>query len=299
VKEFARTLLREWREDRIGGLAAEVAFFGLLSVFPLLLAVAAILGSLDSIVGTDLAEDARTEVVGFFSRLLTDEGDTVREGVEQLFTERRPGLVTTAVVAAVWSSSRGLHALLDALQVVYDLEQRRGWLRRRLLAVGLSLASVVIGAALLAAVVAGPLLGTGRDVADAIGAGEAFATAWDIARYPTVAFVAVAWCATIMHLARQHRTRWRHDVPGAVVAGAWGLAATVGLRVYLDLAAETNPVLGTLGGTIVVVLWLYLVAIGVLVGGEVNNVVRLRWIEQRPMCAGPTEPSGSDTSVGD
>ena len=274
--ELARTLLREWREDRVSGLAAEVAFFGLLSIFPLLLAVAATLGSLDRVVGRDLAADARDEVMDLVSRWLTDEGHQVRDAIESLFTEQRPGVVTVAAVAAVWSASRGFHALLDALRVVYDEDEPGSWLRRRALAVGLAVGSVVVGAALLGALVAGPLLGTGQDVADAIGAGGAFAWCWDVARWPVVAAVAIAWCATILHVAHPARTQWRRDLPGAAFAAVFGLAATGALRLYLAFASGGNPVLGTLGGSIVVVLWLYVLAIGVLVGGELNNVVMHR-----------------------
>lgn len=276
MKDVVRTLVREWRADRVSGLAAEVAFFGLLSAFPLLLAMAAILGSLESIVGDDLAADARREVVGLASRVLTDDADTVRDAIESLFAERRPGVVTGAALGALWSASRGFHSLLDALRVVNDVEETRSWLHRRLLALALAGGSIVVGAAALAGLVAGPLLGTGQDVADAVGAGEAFATVWDVARWPVVALVLIAWVATILHVSRADRLPWRKELPGALAAGAWSVAATVGLRVYLHFASGTNPVLGTLGGSIVVVLWLYLLATGVLVAGELNRVLAQR-----------------------
>jgi membrane protein len=277
VAEVGRSLAREWREDRVTGLAAEVAFFGILSLFPVLLAVAAALGSLEAIAGGDVAERAQEEVVGFLRDVLTEEAGETVEAVDRLFASSSPGVLTVGVAAALWAASRGFAAVINALDIAYDLDERRGYLRVRAVALGLAVGSVVVVALMLAMLVLGPLLGTGDDVADTVGLGGAFATWWDWVRWPTAVVVLIAWAATVFHIAPNHRTPWRWDLPGAVLsATAWALVS-VTLRAYLALAAGGNQVFGTLGGALIVLLWLYLLALGLILGGELNAVLAQRY----------------------
>jgi membrane protein len=206
-------------------------------------------------------------------RVFTDEASGTIDEVQVLFEGSSPGLLTVGLAVALWSASRGFTAVINALDIAYGLDERRSYARLRLAAVGLALGSVLVGALLLAVMILGPLLGTGREVADAIGAGDAFATAWDWVRWPVVALVTVLWATTILHLAPNHRTRWRNDLPGAVLAATIWLALTAGLRAYLAVAGDANQVFGTLGGALIVLLWLYLLALGLLIGGELNAVL--------------------------
>ena len=277
VAEVGRSLAREWREDRVTGLAAEVAFFGILSLFPVLLAVAAALGSLEAIAGGDVAERAQEEVVGFLRDVLTEEAGETVEAVDRLFASSSPGVLTVGVAAALWAASRGFAAVINALDIAYDLDERRGYLRVRAVALGLAVGSVVVVALMLAMLVLGPLLGTGDDVADTVGLGGAFATWWDWVRWPTAVVVLIAWAATVFHIAPNHRTPWRWDLPGAVLsATAWALVS-VTLRAYLALAAGGNQVFGALGGALIILLWLYLLALGLILGGELNAVLAQRY----------------------
>ena len=276
--EVVRALVHEWREDRVGGLAAEVAFFALLSLFPALLAMTAALGWLDAVAGGDVATRAEEAVVEFLRRVLTDEAAGTIDAVQELFAEGDTGLLTVGVVAALWAASRGFVAVVRALDVVYDLDERRSYVGLRAVALGLALGTVLVVAAMLAMLVLGPLLGTGREVAEALGLGGGFATFWDWVRWPLALVAMVGWAATVLHIAPNHRTPWRWDVPGALLAGLSWAVLSVSLRVYMAVAtAGANQVFGTLGGSLIVLLWLYLLAVGLLVGGELNAVLIDRW----------------------
>src|SRR5690606_17130587 len=87
--DLGRDLVREWQEDRVGGLAAEVAFFGLLSLFPALLATAAALGSLEAVAGGDVASRAEEEVIDFLRRVLTEEAAGTVYAAQGLFRTTR------------------------------------------------------------------------------------------------------------------------------------------------------------------------------------------------------------------
>lgn len=267
---------REWRADRVSGLAAEVSFFGLLAVFPLLLALTAALGSLEGLVGSDAAARAEDAVLEVLERNLTSEGSDIVEAAERLFDQQSPGILTLALVAALWAGSRGFVGLINALDSAYDVEERRGYVGLRALALLLALGSVVIAAVLLVVMVVGPLLGGGRELADLVGLGDQFAWMWDLLRLPVGFVGVVAWAATIYHLGPNRRSPWRWDLPGAVLTGVLWILVSVGFRAYLALAGEGNLFLGALGGTLVLVLWLYALALALLTGAELNAVLSRR-----------------------
>lgn len=253
-----------------------MAFFALLSLFPTLLAVTAALGSIEAVAGRDVAARAEAEVIEFLRRVLTDEAADTVDAVEGLFRDSSPGIVTIGVVSALWAASRGFAGVVNALDVVYDLDDRRSYLVRRAVGLGLAVGTIAVTAVMLAMLVVGPLLGTGREIADDLGLGGAFATLWNWFRWPVAVAVMVAWAATVFHVGPNHRTPWRWDLPGAVLtAVAWALLS-IGLRVYLSVAVGTDQVLGLLGGTLIVMLWFYLLAAGLLLGGELNAVLVAR-----------------------
>lgn len=270
---LGKAMVRAWREDRVAGLAAEVAFWSLLSLFPMLVAITAVLGSLEAIAGSNVAENAENEVVTWMQRILTEEADQTIEDVEGLFTTSSPGLLTVSAIGAVWAASRSFAAIIRALDIAYDLDETRSYMRTRVLAVGMTLGSVLVGALMLAMLVVGPLLGTGQEMAERWELSGLFTLLWNWIRWPLVFAAMVAWAATILHVAPNHKTPWRWDLPGAVLTTvAWGLFSFA-LRYYLAFSGDTNQVLSILGGSLITVLWLFLLAVGLLIGGELNAVL--------------------------
>src|SRR5919106_2705267 len=131
---FAVRMRREVVDDRITGLAAEVAFFGVLSIFPGLLIIATALGSLSRIAGSDVASGAERALVDFLNRILTDDAAGTINATRQLFSEQRGGLLTISIIVALLSASRGFAAVIRALDLAYEVSEERPWLVTRLLA---------------------------------------------------------------------------------------------------------------------------------------------------------------------
>lgn len=275
-REVVLEVAREWSDDEVPGRAAEIAFFTLLSVFPGLLALAAAVSSLDALVGQDLADRAERQTVEFLERVLTSEADAALDAVTALFEQSNAGILTFGVLASLWSASRAVAAVIRGLNAAYDVEDDRTWVGRRATALLLAVGSLVVGLLTIAILVLGPLLGGGREVADAIGFGSGFATAWAVLRLPVAVALIIAWTAIVYHVAPFERTAWRWQLPGAALMAAWAIAASVGLRVYLSTGLTGNEVFGVLGGALILVVWLYLVAIGLLLGGELNAVLARR-----------------------
>jgi membrane protein len=274
--EVVRELAREWREDRVTGLAAEVAFFAMLALFPTLLATAATLGSLDNLVGRQLSAKAQATVLVALDRVFTDDASEVLEAVRSLFTERRPGMLTAATLGALFAASRGFVGVIRALDEAYDLEERRTWLAVIPSAVVLALGSVLVAVLMLATLVLGPLLGGGQEVAELVGLGDIFAFFWELLRAPFAFLVLVLWATTLFHLAPDHRTRWRRHLPGALLTATLWLLVSLGFRLYLRVAANGNEVFGILGGTLTLLLWLYVLGVGLILGGELNAILLRR-----------------------
>ena len=269
-------LRREWSRARVGGLSAEIAFFGLLGLFPAVIVFAAALGSLDVVIGAGAAADTKEWLL---DRVVETFGsdNTLRATVEDLFDRSNAGLITAGVVLTVYASSRGFTAVVGALDVTYGHDYRRNWVSTRVMGFVLTLFTVIVAALVAAMVVVGPLLGGGEEIAERLGAGSAFTTAWDWFRWPVMFVLVVCWAASLYHFAPRRRTPWRTDLPGAVVSTVWWLVVSVGFRAYLDAASSgMNAVFGLLGGALILLVWLYLLAMGLLVGAEINSVLNDR-----------------------
>ncbi|HLL49552.1 MAG TPA: YihY/virulence factor BrkB family protein [Thermomicrobiales bacterium] len=277
-RSAALSLFRELRqqieEDRVTGLAAEVAFFAVLSIFPALLMIAAALGQLEVLVGSDLAERSQQQILDFLDLILTKQAAGALNEVEALFAEERPGVVTAATLVAVWALGRGMAAVIRALNLAYSISERRSWLKQRLLALGLSAGAVVISTMTIAVIVVGPLLGRGEEVADTVGVGEGWILASHWIRWPIAFILMVAGASVLMHIAPDRPTcSWKEDVPGALLASTLWLIVSTGFSIYLRLAPGANAILGALGGGLILLVWLYLLSISLLLGGEVNALL--------------------------
>jgi len=280
IRTFGREMLRlvgelrnGWSRARIGGLSAEIAFFGLLGLFPTVIVFAAALGSLDVLIGAGAAADTEQWLLERVADTFGSD-NTLQATVEDLFERSNAGLITVGIAVAAYASSRGFTAVVGALDVTYGHETRRNWFSARIMGFLLTLFSVLVAALVALMVVVGPLLGVGEELADRFGASAAPTTAWDWFRWPVVIIVVVSWATCIYHLAPRRHTPWRSDLPGAVIATAWWLAVSAGFRGYLDAAASgMNAVFGLLGGALTLLVWLYLLAMGLLVGAEINRAL--------------------------
>ncbi len=269
---FSQRLRAGWKDDRAGGLAAEVAFFALLSVFPGLLAVAAAVGWLSGVFGGELVRDAEERVLEVLKTFLTDNAEGGIDAVRALFREGSGGVFTLGVVAALWSASRGTAAVLRAIAQIYDAEEQRSRLQRRLLALGLAVGGMVVVALMLVMLVLGPLLGAGRAAARPLGLDELYGAVWQWVGIPVAFVVLVGWAVVILHVAPHAHASWRsHLVSGGVVGIGWVLGS-LAVRTYLAVFGG-NPVFGVLGGALVILLWLYLLSLALILGAEVNAVL--------------------------
>jgi membrane protein len=271
-----KELAQEWSKDRVGGLAAEIAFFALLGFFPTVVALAAALGSADAVIGENTAADVETWIVNQMVNVFGGD-NSLEETVRELFGGGNGGALTVGALIAVYAASRGFTAVVRALDVAYDHEQQRGWLSTRLVGLGLTFLSVLMAAVVMIMIVVGPLLGEGNEIANDLGVSRGFGLLWDWLRWPLVFVVMVGWAATLYHVAPNHTSPWRSELPGATVAALWWTAVSLGFSTYLAVASSgANAIFGFLGGAISLLFWLYLMAMGLLLGAEINSLRAIR-----------------------
>ncbi|SOC50084.1 membrane protein [Blastococcus aggregatus] len=280
-RRFLAVYVAEVNRDRLLGLAAEAAFFAVLSLFPSVLVAASILGLLDVLVGADVAGRVQEDVVSALDAVFTDSASGAVQSVESLFDRAGGELFTVAVAGALVTISGAFAVVINALNIAYDTVERRTWIRRRLLGLGMGVATTVVAALALTVLVVGPFLGRGPALADAVGLGAAFAFTWDVLRYPLLIGGLVVWAATLFHYAPNRRTPWREALPGGLLTTALWLLATAGFHFYLRIAAAGNPVLGAFGGGVIVMMWTYLLSLALMLGGELNATLHPRHAPDR------------------
>jgi membrane protein len=259
--------------DRLPGLAAELAFWVLLSLPSLLLTAVAVASVIGGLEGQDWQGQLIDQFLTVSRVALTEETvqEVVRPLLERLFRGGGLGVVSFGFLATVWTASRAVRVVLVTAGMVYGREQdRRGW-QHRLLGFAITLGGLLVGILLAPLLIAGP--GFGDWLADTLRIGvdlRLLGPVWRIAYWPTVMIGATVSIAALYHLGVPGRTRWLDDLPGAALATAVWLAGSGGLRLYGQYATGSESVYGPLAGPIVGLLWLWLTGFAVLLGAELN-----------------------------
>lgn len=261
-RELARRTIVDTFRDGCPGLAAQLAFYFLLALFPALLFVVSLLTYLP-VEGAIAGALARMEPL-----LPPDVLELVRREIDQLLQGDTRSLLTAAVAGALWSSSSAMTAVITTLNKAYDIEEWRPWWKTRLVAIGLSIAIALFTVMALAVIIGGADLG--RGVALALGLGEAFGPVWAVMQWPIALFFVVFGIDLVYHFAPNADARWVWITPGSLLATGLWLLTSFGLRLYLQHVSSFTVIYGALGSVVVVMLWLYLSGLAILIGAELN-----------------------------
>lgn len=298
---LALALMRGWRrvvDVRVTGLAAEMTYYAIISLLPLLTALGAMLGFLERLLGEEQVTRLELALVDVFTgvfeaRLIEDVLAPLVAGV---LREERSGLALGSLAVTLWLASRMFRAAIRALDDAYRVPERRSLAAQWTLGLGLSLGALLTLTLVLSTVVVGPLLGGGRQVAQWLGQDRTFEALWTLVQWPAVALVGVGFLVVLYRYGPNVVNTWRDGLPGAVL----GMLALVGvaaaLRAYLGVAGPAAPELGrpgeavsvaaqTLGAALAAILWLWLSSIVVLAGGVINAELQRLRAESEPDAA--------------
>jgi membrane protein len=258
-------------EYRILGLAAEAAFFTLLSVPPLLLSMIGLLGYVDDWTGTDSISSLESNILEASRTVLSDKG--VRQIAQPILDDvmkgGRPDVISVGFLFALWSGSRAVNVFIDTITVMYGLDGVRGIVKTRLVAFLLFIGALLIGSVALPLMVAGP-----DAVVDIV---PWSATVVQVLYWPVVIVLSIAFLTTLYHVSVPVRSPWIEDVPGALFALAMWVLGSFLLRIYLTNTVEGATIYGSLAAAVAVLLWIGVSAFAVLVGAAVNAAIDRVW----------------------
>ncbi len=262
VRELGRRVWSEVNDDEVTDRAAALSYYFLFALFPALLFLTALLGYLP-------VEGLQERLLAYARDVLpADAASTMERTLTEIVTERRGGLLSIGVLAALWASSNGMASVMSTMNKVWGVAEQRSWWWRRLLAIGLTLgfSAFIIGSLLL--MVFGGVIGGA--VANTFGFGDVFKVLWNAISIPLVIVCALFGIELIYYVAPAGPRQWQWITPGAALALASWLAMSFGLRLWVSKFADYSATYGSIGGVILLMLWLYLTSVVLLVGAELD-----------------------------
>jgi len=261
-KDLGRRTAAEVIADNCLGLAAQLAYYFFLALFPALLFLVAIIsfvpisGLLEAITGM-LARVAPSEVLVI-----------IQNQILKIAHEKNGGLLTLGMLGTIWSTSSGVTAIIDTLNTAYDIQEGRPWWKVRLISLGLTIALAVFIVISFALVLVGPTLA--EKVAMWAHLGPAFAWTWKIAQWPVIFGLVALGVGMIYYYAPDAEQEWIWITPGSIFATVLWLLTSLVFKLYIANFTSYNATYGAIGGVIVLLLWFYVSALAVLLGAELN-----------------------------
>lgn len=262
VRELASRVWAEIWADEVTERAAALSYYFLFALFPALLFLVALLGLLP-------IPNLMDRLMEYGRQMLPpDAASIVDKTLTEIVRGARGGLLSIGALATLWAASNGMASVITALNVVYDVDDPRPWWKRRLVAVVLTLAFSLFILTSLVLLVFGPKIGAA--VAGRLGLGGLFTLVWNVVSVPVVVLLALTGIGLVYVLAPAVKQHWRWVTPGSALALVLWLGMSWGLRAYVGRFADYNTTYGSIGGVILLLLWLYLTGVVLLLGAEVN-----------------------------
>lgn len=260
LKTFFRKIWSESVKDDVFGRAAELSYYFLLALFPLLIFLTSVIGFLP---GT------HSGLVGDVERIVPpDAMKLVRDTMTDVVSHRNSGVLSFSLILSLWSASSGVASLTRGLNRAYDLTETRSFWKTRLIAIGLTIAAVALVATGALLIVTGNRLGHWLHRYLAVSAGFAFGS--------TILGYVVGLVLLLAGISAQYSFGPDIKIKQPVLPGA--MFATIGIVIgsllfslYLRVAPSASATYGSLGAVVTLMLWLYLIGLVLLVGGEINS----------------------------
>jgi len=256
---------------RVTGLASEAGFFALLSLPPLVLGLIGGVGYIGPLLGPGTVHEVTTAIEQYASRFLTDQSvsTVIVPTMNDVLNNGRFDIISLGFLFSLWSGSRALNVFVDTISIMYGQSGVRGIVRTRTLSFLLYLLALVVGVIVIPLVLIGPSL-----LSELLPDRVSFLR---FLYWPVVVTVALASLTSLFHVSTPRRSPWRRDVPGAVFTLLIWLLTSFFLRRSLSATVGGTSIYGPLAAPIVVLIWLYFVALAILIGAALNAAGRRLW----------------------
>lgn len=263
IKNSIFTALTVLDEHHTLSFSAGLAYYFVLSIFPLLIVMAAVLAYLP-------IPNLFGQILGMASQVVPrDSMGMVRRIIGTVVLSRHGGLLTFGVLFSVWSGSSGFAAMIEALNVVYGVpETRRIWTTRGL-AIGLTFLVGILMVVAFGVLAVGPMFG--RWLAQLVGLSPVFAALWPYLRWLVAVSFTVLAVELLYFWGPDLHQRFTETLPGAVIAVTGWIGVSYLLGIYFQHFANYNKTYGTLGAAIALSVWFYWTSFVMLIGAELNS----------------------------
>lgn len=266
--QLTRLALQRIGADELGTRSASLSYYFILALFPMLLFVVSLVG-----IFAGRASHFRETILTAVGRLAPGSASAlIHNVVSETFKSGSGIKLALGIIGALWAASGGMSAIVGSLNKIYRTKETRPWWKQKLTVIGLTLALAGLILVALTIVLYGGKLG--EAVANQVGLGPVFSTAWRVLEWP-IAFAAMLFSYSMVYYfgPNLEERKWYWVTPGAAVGVSLWLLASVGFRLYLRFFNTYTATYGSLGAVIILLLWLYITGFAIVVGGEVNWVI--------------------------
>jgi len=261
-KDLAQRLWQESEKDEILGRAAQLAYYFLLALFPALLFLTAVLGLFP-------LKEVMPELMTYLRTVLPSDALSLLERYLDNVVKGTGGdILSLGLLGALWASSSGVTAIMEALNVVYGAEETRPYWKVRVIAALLTIGLAGFIIVSMTLILYGARIG--EWITDMVGLGWLFLIAWNLLQWPAAVLLMLLALAIIYYVCPNVEQDWRWVTPGSACAVTLWVGVALGFKTYVDHFGNYNAAYGSIAGVIVLMLWLYLTGVVMLLGGEIN-----------------------------
>ncbi|MCH6267370.1 MULTISPECIES: YihY/virulence factor BrkB family protein [Neobacillus] len=255
-----RLLWHRIDEDDLPGMSAQLAYYFLLSLFPLLIVIFTLMPYLPF---------HEHDVLGIISGFAPEDAmKLIEKNISEIMSHRNGGLLSFGVIGTIWSSSNGIHAIMRAFNKAYNVEESRSFIVSRGMAILLTFGMVIV---FIVAIVL-PVFGReiGLFLFSQFGYSSEFLKLWNTLSLAVSAIILFLIFTGLYWVAPNVKLRCRSAFPGAAFATVGWIISSLGLSYYVGNFGNYSVTYGSIGAIIVLMLWLYISAFIIILGGEIN-----------------------------
>ena len=265
LKQQLKRIFWRIQDDDVFGRAAQLSYYFLLALFPLLLFLVNLLGYF-----VQAGSELRNSLVNYLAAIMPGAAATlVHTTLDEVSASAGGGKLSFGLLAALWAASNGMGAVSDTLNAAYNVKETRSWWRVRLISVLLTISLSILIVSALAIILYGGTIGDA--IAGRYGFSHVFTTVWKILQWPIALLFVLATFNLIYNFAPNIRSSQRKLMTsGAFVGVALWLLVSFAFRIYLHYFNSYSVTYGSLGALIILMLWFYFTGVAILIGGEVN-----------------------------
>jgi len=260
ILPFSRNVYSRFRDDDVPALGAQLTYYFILSFFPFLIFVVSLMSFVQ------LSGDS---VVAELIRLLPEQtGEAIQNILQEVTSNSRGTLLSIGMIATLWSASNGVNAVIKGVNKAYDVEENRPFWRVRAISLA---ATVMLALAILLAIVLlifGEVIG--EFLFDWFDSPVGFGLIWGILKYVfSIAFMIVVF-SLLYWIVPNRKIPFKTAVPGALFATLGWIASSLLFQFYINNFGNYSKTYGSIGGIIILLIWLYISSNIIILGGEVN-----------------------------